>query len=285
MSASRLISRAIPCSATRRLKSSRFCCWGVRMGHFFRRSLSKASPHRQKNTPMAMRASDSPIKTMPQTMMIKARSFSMDLILNITDFTIHDSAYMALSYAKFVSNLCLVELSRCFKLPYLFNLLVVEHTCFAPTRVRFGVQSARISIARCATTSVSKICPSFFNHIKNVFTRCSNPKMVRVYTSRIVAGVTHIHAFWNCAIVNDPRRPTCLDWAVIKSHFDCAISKFRFVGCPFPAAIFGQFANFAPKTRLECIRKSDRKRWVLFSSSYHNMKFMPQLLQRKEICA
>lgn len=76
--------------------------------------------------------------------------------------------------------------------------------------------------------------PSFFHGIMNVIFVCAKKKMVWVYTSPIIAGMTNKNTFWYWSSIKYIGNSVCELCSTIKSKLTVTLAVFKSVPVPTP---------------------------------------------------
>ena len=102
------------------------------------------------------------------------------------------------------------------------------------TQIR-NLSAAQFSVK----TSFTKCLATLLNHVPHVFIMCSEPKMVRVYTSAIVARVKNLHPIWDVAFMKDIGKSVGVMVFVFVSATlgKFSVAVFLDGGSPFPASV------------------------------------------------
>ncbi len=95
---------------------------------------------------------------------------------------------------------------------------------------------------------------AFLYHVYGVVVRCAKKQMGRIHARRIVASMTHIHAFGYGAVMDFPRQAMGTNNALLPANTENTITTVRLCTGPNPTGIrlldilpeaFSQGSNFS----------------------------------------
>jgi hypothetical protein len=164
-------------------------------------------------------------------------------------FSIYNSANMALLYSKLSSELSLENSLFPISIPYGLN---------------YGIRQSVIS----RLLSASFIIPSLLSHVVIIVGVCAREKVCRIATCPIIAMVAYIHSIWNWASGKTERKSVGTPGSTLK--FKAPISILPFISIPWPASIESTaFINIVPEV-LICIFWSHRRSFKHMSEQLVN---------------